>query len=331
MASSTPPEFVVVGAGVVGLTTALELRRAFPSASITVVAKYLPGTASATEYTSPWAGANWLSFETERNHLAEYDAASYPRFLDIAAQAPESGVQVFPLRIVYDTDQPRQHRFWFEQLVGGITEVPENDLPPGAVMGVDMSSFMINTIVYLGWLQTQLLQSKVTILRRHYKHIDTLLDDFPTARAVFNCTGLGARHLGGVDDAAVYPTKGQTLLVTQPKQPLKRMYIQHVAAWGNEFAHVFPRPLGGGVIIGGVRRDNDWTGEPDMELAERIKIRCCALAPELGRPEDLQIISHNVGLRPSRTGGTRVSLEKRAGKLLIHNYGASGAGYQASW
>lgn len=147
-------------------------------------------------------------------------------------------------------------------------------------------------------LQTQLLQSNVTLLRRHYTHLDTLFHDFPAARAVFNCTGLGARHLGGVADEAVYPTKGQTILVAQPKEPLKRMYIQHNASWGdNEFAHVFPRPLGGGVIIGGVRRDNDWTGEPDMELAERIKKRCCALAPELGRPEDLQIISHNVGLR----------------------------------
>lgn len=75
------------------------------------------------------------------------------------------------------------------------------------------------------------------------------------------------------------------------------MYIKTSAKWGNEFAHVFPRPLGGGIIIGGTRRDNDWTSEPDLQLAERIKERCCALAPELGKTEDLQVISHNVGLR----------------------------------
>jgi len=98
-----------------------------------------------------------------------------------------------------------------------------------------------------------------------------------------------------------------------------------------EFAHVFPRPLGGGVIIGGVRRDHDWTAEPDMQLAERIKQRACELEPELGRPEDLKVVSYNVGLRPSREGGSRVELEHRRGKLLVHNYGASGGGYQASW
>ncbi|EXJ80329.1 hypothetical protein A1O1_08473 [Capronia coronata CBS 617.96] len=324
-------DFIVLGAGVAGLTTALELRRAFPSATIRVVAKHLPGTTAGTEYTSPWAGANWASFENELNQFAEYDRVSYTRFLNIAAESPESGVQVLPLRIAYDTEETREKRLWYEQLVGGVTEVPKKELPPGAIMGLDWSSFMINTVVYLSWLQTQLLQSKVTFLRRNYNHIDALFLDFPNTNAVFNCTGLGARHLGGVADEAVYPTKGQTILIAQPKEPLKRMYVQHIAAWENEFAHVFPRPLGGGVIIGGVRRDNDWTGEPDMQLAERIKKRCCALAPELGRPEDLQVISHNVGLRPSRKGGARVELEKRGGKLLIHNYGASGAGYQSSW
>ncbi|EHY57422.1 hypothetical protein HRR83_002908 [Exophiala dermatitidis] len=338
--SSSPTDFVVLGAGVAGLTTAVELHRAFPSATIAVVAKYMPGYTSATEYTSPWAGANWHSFEKEPNQFAEYDRATYSRFIEIAAQSPESGIEPLPLRVLYDTDETRRKGLWYAEHIGGVKEVPENELPPGAVFGLDMASFMINTTVYLSWLQTQLLQSKkVTFLRRHYHHIDALLNDFPDARAVFNCTGLGARKLGGVDDEAVYPTKGQTLLIAQPKEPLKRMYVQTSAAWDNEFAHVFPRPLGGGVIIGGVRRDNDWTAEPDLELAERIKQRCCALAPELGRPEDLQVISHNVGLRPSRKGGARLSLEKRKthqgqaqkDRLVIHNYGASGAGYQSSW
>lgn len=46
--------FLVIGAGVVGLTTALELRARYPTAKITVAAKFLPGD-SAPEYAS--AGA----------------------------------------------------------------------------------------------------------------------------------------------------------------------------------------------------------------------------------------------------------------------------------
>jgi D-amino-acid oxidase len=62
-------------------------------------------------------------------------------------------------------------------------------------------------------------------------------------------------------------------------------------------AYVFPRPLGGGVILGGSRDDNNWSDEWDEKLGKEIMERCCALAPELGRPEDLQVISKNIGLR----------------------------------
>jgi hypothetical protein len=66
---------------------------------------------------------------------------------------------------------------------------------------------------------------------------------------------------------------------------------------------VFPRPLGGGVILGGSRQDNDWSEEWNEELGQDIMKRCCELCPELGKPEDLQIISRNVGLRRKYRSG----------------------------
>lgn len=61
--------------------------------------------------------------------------------------------------------------------------------------------------------------------------------------------------------------------------------------------YVFPRTLGGGVILGGSRQDNDWSNEWDSELEAQILERACKLAPELGKPKDLQIIGRNIGLR----------------------------------
>jgi hypothetical protein len=126
----------------------------------------------------------------------------------------------------------------------------------------------------------------------------------------------------------------------------------------DEFSHVFPRPLGGGIIIGGVRLNNDWDDSFDLAITDRIKKRACQLCPELGKPEDLQVVRCNVGLRrkyllyssflpfdlrfglltnfcspyaASRTGGARVEIEEQIGTLVVHNYGAGGAGYQSSW
>ncbi|KGK35098.1 hypothetical protein JL09_g5752, partial [Pichia kudriavzevii] len=61
---------------------------------------------------------------------------------------------------------------------------------------------------------------------------------------------------------------------------------------------------------------------------EDILRRTTELFPEiLDRP--LEIIRVAAGLRPSRHGGVRIEVENVEEKLLVHNYGASGYGYQA--
>ena len=87
------------------------------------------------------------------------------------------------------------------------------------------------------------------------------------------------------------------MLVENPKIPMTRMYFRSPQRVNKDTTYIFPRNPGGGVILGGCRVDNDWRGEVSMDFAEDIKKRCCALAPELGRPEDLKVIQHGVGLR----------------------------------
>jgi len=78
-------------------------------------------------------------------------------------------------------------------------------------------------------------------------------------------------------------------------------------------AYVFPRPQGGGVILGGSRIDHDWSDTVDDELSEQIKRRCCALCPELGDPEDLQVISVGVGLRRKYSNVTPIRVFRLKG------------------
>lgn len=81
-----------------------------------------------------------------------------------------------------------------------------------------------------------------------------------------------------------------------PEEPIRKMAFRAPHRDG-EATHVFPRGERGGVILGGCRQKHNWDGEADMEFAEVIKKRCCALVPELGAPEDLKVIKHGVGLR----------------------------------
>ncbi|USP79390.1 D-amino-acid oxidase [Curvularia clavata] len=291
--------FLVIGAGVVGLTTALELRHRYPSAKIVIAAKYLPGD-SAPEYTSAWGGANWFPAATDNGPQQDYEAITYRKFKNLCSERPECGIKPMQIKWHYEVPieeagilTPATGKLWFEDL-------------------------------------TEATRLNIEIHRRIFGSIDNAFKRYPQATAVFNCTGLGAMTLGGVEDNTMYPARGQILLVEGPEKPIENMYFRAPHRAG-EATHIFPRGENGGVILGGCRQKNNWSGETDLAFAEVIKRRCCSLAPELGKPEDLKIIKHGVGLRPAREGGPRVESEMLDGKLVIHNYGAGGVGFQASW
>ncbi|KAF2787871.1 FAD dependent oxidoreductase [Melanomma pulvis-pyrius CBS 109.77] len=337
--SREPPTFVVLGAGVIGLTTALALRAAYSSSSITIVAKHFPGDRSI-EYASPWAGANWASFAHDNGPLEHYDRVTFHKFSELVERHPEAGIGRMGMWGVFDAPleetgllTAETGRIWYDELVGGLRTLEEEELPEEAVFGVEFgSTFRIDTQKYLGWLGTQTLTQNIQHIRRSYPSLTALLADFPSTTLLINATGLGSFSLTDVADTTMYPTRGQTVLIAEPKTPISRMYFRSSQRLCSEATYIFPRPYGGGVILGGSRQDGDWNGEVDMELAKDIMERCCKLAPELGRPKDLQIISHGVGLRPSRKGMIRIELEKWSnGVPVVHNYGHAGAGYQSSW
>lgn len=97
------PDYVILGAGVLGLTTALELRARHPSSSIHIIAKHVPGDRSI-EYTSPSAGANWSSVATDNGPQESWDEITYHKFEVLADHMPESGVRRMELRCLFHSD-----------------------------------------------------------------------------------------------------------------------------------------------------------------------------------------------------------------------------------
>lgn len=93
-------QFVVLGAGVIGLSTALELREAYPNAEITIVAKHFPGDRSI-EYTSPWAGANWSSMATDNGPLEGYDRVTFNRFSKLVEEGLGDEASVVVIKLAW--------------------------------------------------------------------------------------------------------------------------------------------------------------------------------------------------------------------------------------
>lgn len=129
----------------------------------------------------------------------------------------------------------------------------------------------------------------------------------------------------GVKDAASYPTRGQVVLVRAPG--IRENVMRHGDGYET---YVIPRPNSdGAVILGGYMQKGNSSGEVVDAETESILERTSKLVPELKiRSQDVLAVA--VGLRPSRVGGARVEPESAGeGRLVVHNYGAGGTGFQA--
>lgn len=74
----------------------------------------------------------------------------------------------------------------------------------------------------------------------------------------------------------------------------------------------------------------NWSARVNEEESESILKRTRQLLPSLMLDGKLEIIRAAVGLRPSREGGARVEQERVSpDRLVVHNYGAGGTGFQA--
>ncbi|KAK9468639.1 hypothetical protein V1512DRAFT_257554 [Lipomyces arxii] len=332
-------KIVVIGAGVAGLTSALLLAR--KGYDVTIVAKFAPGDYDI-EYTSPWAGANWMSFVKNNQQLAKYDEITYCVFQKLVKEFPEAGL--WPRRCityVREKDLAKQSDLlgglldakpWFADTVENFTELDKSQIPSGYVQGIAYDSFCINVQIYLPWLQSQCFAAGITLKLYTLKHIKeacNLHSSGEPADLIVNCTGLMASKLGGVMDPKVYPGRGQTVLV---RNHAPAMYNDSgTDDADDELTYIMSRP-GGGSILGGCYQKGNWNPTVDPNMADRIVKRALKLCPGLERDFPLDIVRHNVGLRPGREGGPRVELEtiSEVGKV-VHNYGAGGAGYQSSY
>ncbi|KAF2772784.1 FAD dependent oxidoreductase [Teratosphaeria nubilosa] len=355
-----PSNIVVLGAGVTGLTTALVLARSGRH-DVTIIAKHMPGDYDI-EYASPWAGANYmpgLSRKTESSDSATgtdsqtYERKTWPELSRLATDTPEAGVH-FQDTILYrrskDVGTPVGNWFsellkedaWFKDFVPNFRVLPKSDLPDGIDGGTGFGSVCINTALYLPWLTSQCLKHGVKVRRGIVNHIvdaASLHHSGRRADLIVNATGLSSLKLGGVEDKALYPGRGQIVVVRN--DPFNKMYsISGTDDGPDEATYIMHRAAGGGCILGGCLQKDNWESQPDPNLAIRIMKRCVELCPQLvpeGKGiEALSIVRHGVGLRPMRIGGPRVEKEIVTGLdgkqvPVVHNYGHGGYGYQTSY
>ena len=301
-------ETLILGAGAVGLATAITLQRA--GIATRVVARDLP-----PRTTSDVAAAFWQPYKADpRELIRDFGQTAFREFARLAKDDPGSGVTPRDCTVVFPE---HAEEAWYHDLVLDYRTLAPEQLPAGFSAGYAFRTFVIETPRYMPWLLNTYQALGGRIERRELASIDQALADHDL---VVNCTGLGARAL--LPDPALYPARGQ--LVRVPQFGLDRIWIGDDSP--ERLAYLVPRATD--VICGGTFEEGEEDLTPNEETARAIRRRCARPDPRVaGAP----VLEHLVGLRPCRPK-IRLESESRAGgKTVIHNYGHGGCGITLSW
>ncbi|WP_214102703.1 FAD-dependent oxidoreductase [Acrocarpospora catenulata] len=299
-------DVVVVGGGVIGLTTAVCLAEVghrvqvwsalFPKRTTSAVAGAMIGGPVLAEPRE--SAVRW-----QRESLEIFDAL---------AGHHGTGVSLARGRLVSRLGAGLPP--WAAELPGfaPCTEAEHAGFP----LAFWISSPIVDMPTYLDYLVDRLCRAGGDI---EIRTVEALAEAAPGADVVVNCTGVAAEALTG--DEQVQPVRGQHVVVENPG--LTEFFYEGGA--DREWVSFFPHD--GRVVLGGNAAPGDWNLDPDDDQTETILRRCAAVEPRLA---NARILGVEVGLRPGRPS-IRLAEEPLDSARLIHCYGHGGVGVSLSW
>lgn len=322
----------VVGAGVIGLTTAIVLSRQY---DVEIIADRIGVDTDSVKATAIWH----VYLVPETAEVLGWASITLRRLLDIERQYPVAGVEVVRGIELFRT-QPRIAPTWshippefsflterevheFNSFRNDAHGADDEELSRHPVTwGYRLKAPAAKMSSYLSWLVEEAKSANVRFQSRHIDSLAEVTKQFP---CVVNCSGLGASDL--VRDETFKPYKGQYFVVSADDGAPSE-YIGDDDHPGG-MAYVIPRA--GEVMIGG-------TAEAGVnDLTETIRwpdvvARAGRYVPWVRDLKNEQPRRLIVGIRPVRPAGIRLEREtSHDGACIIHNYGHGGSGFSLSW
>ena len=300
-------DVIVVGAGVVGLTTAVRLLER--GLEVVIVADTLhPNT------TSDVAAGLWYPYKAGGKRIATWALESLAAYRSLTA-VEGAGVRFVTCRSYVPADEPRP--FWAEVDVEYRERTVRHPVNGSPARLIEAVLPVAQSAVHMPWLESRvtLLGGSIRLLARPLAEL-SLID----ARVIVNCSGLGARKL--CRDQSVVPVRGAVVrmsgtgideCITDDIDPDHPTYII---------------PGSGFCVLGGSAEADRWDMPVSEEEAQDIVDRCARLD---SRVRSGTVIGVAAGLRPWRPE-VRLELEYLdSGRPVVHNYGHGGSGFTLAW
>lgn len=308
----------VIGSGVIGLSTAIMLRKRGYLANIYTI------DLSDKTIPSYSACALWMPFlmsDDKHAHKQTADSRywaefSWAYFEKISKLNTKTGI----FKVAHEEywDEYESEPYYYDIVDNFSIEHSENDLPYKYKW--TMNTFVIDMTNYMDWL----LQEFKSLNGKIFSSSDGWDYKNMKNNVFFNCTGISSREI--FKDTNLKGVKGH-LVVCDATQ-------QQYSMGDNEYC-VIPRSnnlLIGSLMIESEEYTIDINGIEHLSKKTK-KLMSSNLGKKLGI-DKININDENLiitGIRPYRENGVRLEYEKIKDKSIYHNYGHGGGGVTFSW
>ncbi|KAL3873795.1 hypothetical protein ACJMK2_036880 [Sinanodonta woodiana] len=314
-------QICVIGAGVMGLSSALHIQDVCPESDVTIIAdKLSPNT------TSDVSGGFWMPHlvgSTPPEKIRSWSQATWDHMTALAhsKEASElgaclvSGYLLSPVKL----DLPL---YWDQVL--GFRDVNQEEMAkfPGVKFGFFFTTVMIEVRCYLPWLMKRFKEKGGKVQQRRISSLNELSGQYDI---VVNCPGVEARQLVG--DKSVESVRGQIIRV---KAPWLKTFLM-VTNKNPDFLDAYVFPGARKVVLGGIEQVGDWDLHHRDVDREYLWKTCTTLLPCL---QNSEIVKDWTGLRPVRTSVRLeveyIPLDDRS-MTVVHCYGHGGSGVTLHW
>jgi D-amino-acid oxidase len=295
----------VIGAGVIGLTTAIRLLE--QGYAVTIFARDIftntTSRAASALFVPIKAGPEELIIKWARRSLEVYQTLT-----------PETGISLVDVvDFAFDHDPIP---LW-AKILNHYDELPRAEIPPHYAKSYVAKLHNIDTSVFVDYLLDKVVTLGGHIIKKSLARLTDVDKSFPL---IINCSGVWSNQL--VPDETSYPIRGQ--FVITEKIPLDRVSLASID--DDNFILVAERHSD--CYIAGNILENVWDTKPDPEISQEMLARAKKLEPRL---KNATILRAGVGLRPGRKTVRLERSELGDGRIVIHNYGHGGAGFTTAW
>ncbi|KAM7343269.1 D-amino acid oxidase 1 [Cochliomyia hominivorax] len=308
--------FGVIGSGIIGLTTALELQQQFPNAKVTILAdRFNEDTTSNVAAGIFRPSTSFMGPTKEITQQWINDAFYYWDDIRRSKDAALAGVCQLSGYIFSSISPSIVRNHYIEKLLPIYRQATEEELKlckGDWKYGSFFTTCVTESRLFLPYATRKFNDAGGVV---HFQHVNSFTQLPENYDVVVNCTGLGSRIL--CNDQQLVPIRGQILKVRAP-------WIK-TAFYGDYDTYIVPGFET--VTLGGCRQFESYNMNICKYDSMAIKERCYNMLPSL---KNAEIVRELVGLRPHRAV-VRVESEIMHAPngrpvKVVHNYGHGGYG-----